>query len=69
MSKKLVWHKVLEEKRELPGIVADLEHTVGEESGKIKVNIYLEDEEAAVKFNRIFEVDEDEKSDANVSKF
>lgn len=45
--------QICQEKSELPGIVADLEHTVGEESGKIKVNIYLEDEEAAVKVNRI----------------
>jgi len=58
--------EICQEKRELPGIVADLEHTVREQSGKKKVNVYLEDEEARLVFKGI--VTSDLRSELAISK-
>lgn len=58
--------EICQEKRELPGIVADLEHTVREQSGKKKVNVYLEDEEARLFFKGI--VTSDLRSELAINK-
>lgn len=58
--------EVCQEKGELPGIVADLEHSVRGPSGKKKANVYLEDEEARLFFKGI--VASDLKSELAISK-
>jgi hypothetical protein len=58
--------EICQDKRELPGIMADLKHTVREQSGKKKVHVYLEDEEARLFFKGI--VTSDLRSELAISK-
>ena len=58
--------EVCQEKSELPGIVADLEHSVREKAGKDRVNVYLEDEEARLFFKGI--VKSELRSELAISK-
>jgi len=48
---------VCQDKNELPGMLADLTHTVREQNRERKVNVYLEDEEARIFFRGIINPD------------
>jgi len=59
--------KVCQNKNELPGMLANLGHTVSGQAREQKVNVYLEDEEARIFFRGI--VESDLKSKLEIKKF